>query len=81
MAVITDTPSTHHVHEVHESSSNMGWVLGLAILALLALALFYYGLPALRSVGNSGGTNINVPDKIDVNYNNPGNPGVNGTGQ
>lgn len=78
MAVITDAPSTHHVHEVHDSNSSMGWVLGLVMVALLALALFYYGLPALRNAGNSGGTNINVPDKIDVNYN---NPGVNGNGQ
>ena len=78
MAVITDTPHTHHVTEVRDSSSGVGLTIGLIMLGLLALALFYYGLPALR-----GGTsnNISVPDKIDVNLNNPGSVNTPNSGQ
>lgn len=63
MAVIVNTPATER-----SSDSGVGFLVGIVLLVLLAFALFYYGLPLMRNAG-SGGTNINIPDRIDVNYN------------
>lgn len=71
MATIINTPPSG-------SPENSGNVLGnlVAVLTLLILGVlfFVYGLPALRSAAG-GGTNVNVPDQIDVNLNTPGNSG------
>ncbi len=48
------------------SSSAVGIVLALIVLLVLAFILFVYGLPYLR---RSSGTQINVPDQLDVNVN------------
>jgi hypothetical protein len=41
-----------------------------AILVILGLILlFVFGVPALRNMNAGGGTNINVPDTINVNTN------------
>lgn len=49
----------------------MGMMIPLVVLVLLGIAFFIYGLPALK---NMGGTQINVPDTIDVNINQPAQP-------
>lgn len=46
----------------------MGMIFGLIVLAVIAFLFFVYGLPAIRQT-QLGGTQINVPDKIDVNIN------------
>jgi hypothetical protein len=72
MATVVNNPapSTHEVREVQSGEgSGTGVVVGI-ILAILLLVLFFaYGLPAFRGGNNSGGTNINVPDKVNVDVN------------
>jgi hypothetical protein len=59
------TPAT----TTEQGSSGMGFLLGVIALLLFFFFLIYYGLPALR---NSTSTpQINVPDKVDVNINQP----------
>ena len=48
----------------------MGTIIGLVVLVLFGFLFFVYGLPALRQI-KLGGTEINVPDKIDVTVNQP----------
>lgn len=50
-----------HVH--HDSGMGIGLIIGLIVLLIVVFLLFYYGLPYLRG----GGTQVNVPDKVDVN--------------
>jgi len=63
MATVINNPDTSG------DSGGMGWVVGMIIAILLAFVFFVYALPAIRNSGS--GTNINVPDKIDVNVNQP----------
>lgn len=64
MAVVVNTPSTER-----RSDSGLGFLVGIILLVLLAFALFYYGLPAIRGAASTSSTNINVPDKINVDVN------------
>jgi hypothetical protein len=65
MAVVVNNPGT-----TSDSGSGVGFILGAILLIALMIALFYYGLPYVRgSFGGGGGTQINVPDKVDVNVN------------
>jgi len=51
------------------SSGGVGMIIGVvAVIAIIAL-FFLYGLPALRKSQNND-TNINVPDKIQIDVNN-----------
>jgi len=67
MATVVNNPSSD------TSSGASTLFLGL-ILLLVVFLFFYFGLPLLRNAGS--GTQINVPDQIDVNVNrgqtNPG---------
>jgi hypothetical protein len=66
MAVVRET-QIEHIH--HDSGNNgNGFLLGIIVLAVVIFLLFYYGIPALRSVGTSA-PQVNVPGKIDVNVN------------
>ena len=51
-----------------ESGSNMGWIVGLIVLLVVAYVFIMYGLPALQHM-QVGTPQINVPSKIDVNVN------------
>ncbi len=53
-------------------SGGMGFFMGVIVLILFVMFLIFYGLPYLRGAGggNSGG-GVTVPDKIDVNINQP----------
>jgi len=62
-----------HEHVYHENTNNnSGLIIAIVLLLVLAFLIFYYGLPMLRNAGT--GSQINVPGKIDVNVNQPGQP-------
>lgn len=59
MATIINNPGS-------ESSAGGGFAfgIGLLILAAIILAFIFFGLPMLQ---NGGGTQVTIPDSIDVN--------------
>jgi hypothetical protein len=71
MATVINSPRT-------DDASGVGVIVGIIIaLAIIVLAALYF-VPAIRG-GNagtgtedSGGTQINVPDQVDLNLNNGG---------
>jgi len=66
MATIINNPGND------SSGGGSGGLIVAVIAIIIVLALFFmYGLPAMRNNGktNSGGTTVEVPDKIDVNVN------------
>lgn len=65
MATVINNPSSD------AGAGAGGWGVAVVLVVLVALALLF-GIPALRNAG--GGTNVTVPDAIDVNVN-PGQGG------
>ena len=76
MSTIINTPSS----APSESNNLLGTLIGLVVLAILAVLFFLYGLPLLRGVpvttnpqsDNStppNTVNIQVPEKVDFNVN------------
>ena len=63
MATIINNPPTSD-----NSGGPIGLIIGLIVLFVLGYLVFVYGLPAFRQM-QSGGTQITVPSKIDVNIN------------
>lgn len=59
MATVINNPSSD------SSSSGAGWGVAVVLAVVVILALLF-GIPALR---NAGGTQVNVPDTVDVNLN------------
>lgn len=62
------------VHEHTTDSSNnsgMGFFMGMVLIVVVLLLIFYFGLPYLRNAASNSGSQINVPDKIDVNISQP----------
>ena len=68
MTTIVNNPAP-----TNEGSNPTGLILGIVILLAILGLLYFYGLPAFRNA--SSGTQINVPDKVDVNINQGGNGG------
>lgn len=66
MATIVNNPAP-----VAEGNNGMGFLLGVILLIVMVVLFLLYGLPYLR--GSVGGTQVNVPEKIDVNVQQPGN--------
>ncbi len=60
MATVVNNPPAN------TSGGGSGFLIGVVLLILAAIAFFYYVLPTL-STGLSGGTQVNVPEKVDVN--------------
>ncbi len=54
-----------------DGGSGMGMVIGIIVLVIILALFFVYGLPALRNGGSDSGTDVNVPDSIDVNVDTP----------
>lgn len=65
MTTIVNTPPSSS-----NSDGPTGMIIGLIVLAVLGYFGFVYGLPALRNM-QLGAPQINVPEKIDVNINQP----------
>lgn len=63
MTTIVNTPPASK-----ESNGSLGLIIGLVILAVVVYLFFVYGLPLIQNM-QLGSTQINVPDKIDVNVN------------
>lgn len=49
--------------------SGMGFFMAVVLLIGVAVAIWYWGIPAVR---NTGVTNVQVPSEIDVNINQEG---------
>ena len=64
--------ATEVIHE-HTSApagdnSGAGFVLGAVIFLAAVLFLLYFGASLFRGMGiGSGATNVQIPDKVDVN--------------
>lgn len=57
-----------HEHDAHSHGDNsMTFVLGIILLVVAFFLLVYYLLPGIRG----GGTQFNVPGRVDVNLNQP----------
>ena len=63
MTTIVNTPQP-----ANNSGGPIMMIIALIVVLVLVYLGFMYGLPALRNM-KSGGTQINVPDKIDINVN------------
>lgn len=52
-----------------DSNSGIGFLMGVIFLIAFFVFLLYFGLPFIRNSfsGGGSGTQINVPDKVDVN--------------
>jgi len=66
MATIVNNPPAA------ESGNNMGTIFGIILLLILAFVLIFYGIPYFTNATQSTAPTVSVPDKIDVNVQNPG---------
>lgn len=65
MATIINNPPASN-----DSGGPLGMIIVIVVLVVLGFLAYVYGLPALQNM-QSGGTQINVPDKVDININQP----------
>ncbi len=65
MATIVNNPPP----ENNSSNGPIGLIIILVALLILVYVGIVYGLPALRNL-NLGNTQVNIPNKIDVNVHN-----------
>lgn len=74
MATVINNPP----HTREDTGSGLGIILAVILVLALAVLLFIFGVPALRNAGvpSGGETNINVPDRINVDLNNGGAEGT-----
>ena len=62
-----------HEHVADRRSGNgMGFLLGVLLLIVVVVLLIYYGLPLIRNAAPT--YQVNVPDKVDVQVNQPQQP-------
>lgn len=67
MATVVNNPAPQE-----NTGSGMGMLFGAIIFLVVLVLFFVYGLPALRNAGSGGGgTQISVPEQIDVNVSAP----------
>lgn len=65
MATVVNNPQP-----AQSADNGNGFLLGVILLLIAALAFFYYGLPYVAS-GFGGDTQVSVPEQIDVNVQQP----------
>jgi len=63
--IVNNPPPT-----TNENSGNMGLIIGIIVIIVLAYIFMVFGLPAIRQM-QIGTPQINIPSKIDVNINQP----------
>lgn len=66
--VHTDRPVVEHYH-TDSDSSGTGILVGIVLLAVLAFLFFYFGLPLIQNATQTPA--ISVPERVDVNVNQP----------
>ncbi len=49
----------------NEGGNGMGFLIGIVVLAVIAIIFIFYGLPYLRNTTQA--PQINVPSEVDVN--------------
>lgn len=59
----------HHVND-GDRNNNSNLLLGIILIIVLVILFFVFGLPMLQNTGN-GGTNVSVPEQVDVNVDTP----------
>ena len=67
MTTIVNTPPSNE-------SNGFGMIIGVMGIVLLIAFFFYWGLPAIRSMGTPQITvpvEVKMPDKVDVNVTQP----------
>jgi hypothetical protein len=64
MATVINNPDSGGTRE----SSGMGLIIGVIVAVIIVFLFIVYGLPGIRG-RSTGGTNVNVPDKINVDVN------------
>lgn len=66
--------ATEVIHEhSHAGDGGSGAVVGIVLLVLFVLLLLYFfGSGAFQGL-TGGGTNVQIPDKVDVNVQGPAN--------
>ena len=68
LATIINTPS----QPVEDTSrSAVGLLMGIVLLLVIAAFLYYVGPSLARGLNLGGTTNVQIPDKVDVNVNTP----------
>jgi hypothetical protein len=72
MATVVNNPD-------RDNGSNVTSIAALIALVVLAILFFVYGLPLLSNAFNANtqnpGTQINIPDQVDLNLNQGNNGG------
>ncbi len=68
MATVVNNPSSG-------DSGGSGLIVGVVVVVVVVLLLLFFGLPAIRGTQTpqtpSQGTDINIPDQVDLNVNTP----------
>lgn len=58
--VINPTPT-------NTDNSGMGFFLGVVLLIVFIVVLLFYGLPYIQRSFSGAGTQVNIPDHVNVN--------------
>ncbi|MEP7162974.1 MAG: hypothetical protein ABI747_04425 [Candidatus Moraniibacteriota bacterium] len=73
MATIINNPPGNQAAPASDGGSGMGLIVGIILAVVVVFLFVVYGLPAMRGSATpqsqnspSGGINVNVPDKINV---------------
>lgn len=66
MATVVNNPPANT-----DRGGGNGFLLGIILLIVFVILFIYYGLPLLSNAGGAAGTQVNIPDKVDVNVNQP----------
>ena len=67
--IITEPDTAHVIHhaENDNSSGPLVALIGIALIVVTALLFFFYVMPMINRATTP--TQVNVPDKVDVNVN------------
>jgi hypothetical protein len=65
VTVVNTAPSSN------SNNNGYGFLLWVIVLGLIGVIFFVYALPYIRNLSSNSGVQINVPEKIDINVNQP----------